>query len=198
MVLGASPTSKKHHETPKVDTVAGAGSSITFHHPDWFFIIEERSLMLYPDDLKTARLNGTKVVIKKHLIKHCLEKMYRERRIASPDYPHDLALDLFGGFKNGWRVWEPGMYVNCTAGAFALQFAVNHNPAEIHMVGLEGYTGGVDYFDGKTSNEQCKRYSRQVYAPLLQRIVDKCPQTQFITYGNPIYKLSGKNVSHYG
>lgn len=191
MVLGASPSAQEYK--PVVDCVAGAGKSLLFYRPDYYFIVEVQSLWLHPTELASARAKGTKIVIKKFLIPHVIEKLQAEGKYSG-DYPHDFAIDL----KDNWEDWEPGIYVDSFSGAVALQWAVNHEATEIHLVGCEGYRGPEynDYCDGTKTNKHGKTKSEKEYVPLLQRIVEKCPKIKFFAYGNTTYKLKGENVSH--
>lgn len=113
-------------------------------------------------------------------------------------FPHDEWMefnDIGATFIESWKVWEHGMYCQSNAGILALQWAVNHGATEVHMVGMEGYTGGIDYFTGEKGNDKSAMYFRQTFWPHTQRIVDKCPDIQFITYGKMNYPLKGNNVS---
>jgi hypothetical protein len=63
------------------------------------------------------------------------------------------------------------------------------------MIGLEGYTGGVDYFNGNQGNMKSARVTQSNYGPLVQRIVETHPDVQFTAYGDLKYSLTGDNVS---
>lgn len=193
MILGASPSAQDNCLLPVVDFVAGAGKSILFYRPDYYFIIERRSLWLHPEELKLARVNGTKVIVRKFLIPNVIEKLQAEGKYSG-DYPHDFAINL----KNDWKDWEPGDYVNANSGAVALQWAINHGATEIHLVGCEGYRGPghIDYCDGTASNKHNKQRSEKEYVPLLKKIIKKCPEIKFFVYGNSTYKLKNENVTH--
>ena len=189
MVLGASPSAPDNYRRPDVDIVAAAGDSIQLCRPDYYFIGEERSLDLYVEERAAARAAGTKVVVAEPLLKRLAER--------NIDFPHDEVIEYCpGNYMHAWRIWIPGRYARMCAGGLAFQWAANHGATEIHMVGMEGYTGQVDYFTGQHGNAKGPRMTEEAYGPLMQRVADKLPQVQFIMYGTPRYQFEGRNVSH--
>jgi hypothetical protein len=192
MVLGASPSAPSYFEIPDVDVIASAGAAILLYRPDWYFIFERDPLWLHEDRLKDARANGTKVVVNggwREYIKKTKGEDY--------EYPCDEWIDdyCYGGVFNSHRHWTPGIYAQTVGGCLALQWAVNHGAKEVHIVGLEGYTGEVDYFTGERGNATGLRLTRKGYGPLMQKIISLSPDIQFIVYGELKYPLDGDNVS---
>ena len=149
MVLGASRSAAQFYEVPVVDVVASAGDAILLQRPDWYFLAEERSLDLFESERAEARMLGTKVVLNGQLRKKIRNK-FGENFI----FPCDEYINEFtnGSVMSSYKRYRPGHYAHTFAGGFALQWAVNHGATEVHMFGMKGYTGGVDYFDGRYGN----------------------------------------------
>ncbi len=245
MVLGSSPTAREFYGHPEVDLIGAAGDAITLCRPDYYFVAELRSLVMFVEERAAARKAGTKVILSETRVGNVggppprcppeakkLESEWRDIKRASLngeidrdrlaeierhlielgswvledvgtrgshifDFPHDgwmEYVDTGATHLGAYKAWEPGLYCQAVAGILALQYAVNHGATEVHMVGMEGYTGGVDYFTGKRGAERGAKYFREAWAPHTQRIVDKCPEIQFFVYGNPTYPLEGNNV----
>ena len=192
MVLGASRSAAQFYEVPVVDVVASAGDAILLQRPDWYFLAEERSLDLFESERAEARMLGTKVVLNGQLRKKIRNK-FGENFI----FPCDEYINEFtnGSVMSSYKRYRPGHYAHTFAGGFALQWAVNHGATEVHMVGMEGYTGGVDYFDGRYGNDRGAKTTKRSYCHLIQRIVDTHPCVQFFAYGKLVYSLDGDNVS---
>ncbi len=196
MVLGSSRSAEHFHLTPQVDCIVSAGDAILLQRPDYYCISEESSLDTQPEAQIEARYYGTKVVIMGQM----LPKLEREgKRPMLWPFPHDISIwfdHLYAA--KVWHLWKPGTYVDSMSGAFALQFAANHKPSEIHVVGMEGYVGSGDYFiSGQKSAKVGYAVSstRYQYGKLIQRIVDLCPDTDFTFYGDLNYPVDGFNVS---
>lgn len=199
MIMGSSPTAPDFHNIPDVDYVASSGDAILLREPDYYFIIEPSALWRWAEERFQAHKNGTKVVVHGDLPKLVNRAKFRGYLKEEYKVPFDELLPVTHGGMKDWQQWYRGTYVNCCSGVMALQYAANRVPAptEIHMVGMEGYTGGVDYFTGDSTGPNTPTYMKSCYAPLTQRIINKLPDTKFTTYGNLTYDLKGKNVSHY-
>ena len=192
MVLGASPSAPEFHTVPNVDVVVSAGDGILLQRPDYYILTEEVSLRRYHDERHKARALGTKVIIRDGL-----RSVFRDKMGSDFDFPCDGYISDFtnGSYKHSHKWYVPGKYAHSCAGCLALQWAVNHGAIEVHMVGLEGYTGGVDYFNGNQGNDLSARVTQSNYGPLVQRIVETHPDVQFTAYGDLKYSLTGDNVS---
>ncbi len=192
MVLGASPSAPEFHMIPDIDVVASAGDGILLQRPDYYFLTEEISLDLFESERFEARMLGTKVVLNGQLRKKIRSK-FGENFV----FPCDEYIDEFsdGSYMSSYKRYRPGQYAHACAGCLALQWAVNHGATEVHMVGMEGYAGGVDYFDGRRGNDGSAKATRQSYRHLIQRIVDTHLDIKFFAYGKLVYSLDGDNVS---
>ena len=192
MVLGASPSAPEFHSIPNVDVVASAGDGILLHRPDYDILTEEVSLRKYHAERYEARKLGTKV-----FIRDGLRSVFRDKFGSDFDFPCDGYISDFtnGSYHNSHKWYEPGRYAHSCAGNLALQWAVNHGATEVHMVGMEGYTGGIDYFNGNQGNDKSARVTQASFGPLTQRIVETHPNVQFTAYGDLKYPLEGDNVS---
>lgn len=192
MVLGASPSAPEFHSIPNIDVVVSAGDGILLQRPDYYILTEENSLKLYHDERAEARELGTKVIIRDEL-----RDIFRDKQGNDFDFPCD---GYITGFTNGSifrsHMWyEPGRYAHTCAGCLALQWAVNHEATEVHMVGMEGYTGGVDYFTGRNGNELSAEITLSNYGPLMQKIIETHPHVQFTMYGDLKYDIECGNVT---
>lgn len=196
MILGASPSAPDYHRVPDVDVVASAGDAILLRRPDFFFVVEEESMFRYEKERAFARLLGTKVVIKEDLLGDFMERA-RKKGVINYEYkyPYDEAIPCIGkmAFERSWKRWKPGRYVASCAGLLAMQYAVNHNACEIHMIGMQGYSDGIDYFNGRRGTKGGARYTRVAYEPLVKKIISLSPNVTFIQYGKPLYRVGGPN-----
>ncbi len=210
MVLGSSPSAPEHYQKPVVDVVATAGDGISLlpTYPDYHFIGEPRGLWRLEELIEKAHHHGTKIVFGKGMERDIRKKlglsMSRKRVPATKDerrsgrhnrhnYPHDHVIRT----RHKRSHWVPGEYTQICSGGLAFQWAVMApDVSEIHMVGLEGYTGGHDYYTGQAGTPEGKLLNTEVYGPLMQSIVSQCPQIQFIVYGELRYPLDGENVTH--
>lgn len=91
--------------------------------------------------------------------------------------------------------WEPGGYVPCSSsGGYLLQYAVNQGAAEIWMVGMDGYlstpsTRVPDTYDGQLGPKYGMQRTRNLYFPVIQDVISRSPQVQFVQYGKPVLQL---------
>lgn len=195
LVLGASPSAPDFYKIPDVDFITSAGDAILLCRPDWYFVNERRSLDLHKQERAEARAKGTRVVIQRSFRK--LIKYHDDSNFC---FPYDDCIEDFS-YGSIWRsheYWTPGRYSQSSSGCLALQWAVNHGATEVHMVGMEGYTGGVDYFTGTKGSELGARWTHESYGPLVQRIIETSPDIQFTMYGEPLYQLKAENLTFYG
>ena len=199
MVLGSSPSAKEFHEVPQVDRVVSTGDAILLRCPDYYLLSEEVSVLRFQEERAEMRTKGTKVIVVGRLVDPKV-RLNHIRKMTPKGFvlPYDIALPMMRArIAQDWKRWRPGSYIRGTAGSIALQFAVNNHPSEIHVVGMEGYLGEdhVDYFSGQKGNFHSGRITVVWYGPLVQHIVDLCPKTDFIFYGNMKYPIDGFNVT---
>lgn len=204
MILGSSPSGPDDYQIPKVDVIAAAGASITFCQPNYFFIVEVRSLWDYHKELLEAQANGTKIIVRKHLIEKILKNRTADGRYIPPiagkypgRFPYDILIDLVEGDElKIWENWTPDKYILGNAGMIALHWALNHGATEIHMVGMEGYRGPpyIDYCTREQTHKHARLQSEIAYIPTLQKMVKYYKNVKFTIYGTPCYQLVGKNV----
>lgn len=77
-----------------------------------------------------------------------------------------------------------GRYRNLRlSGLYSLAFAVNNGAQRILMLGLEGY-----------ANHQAGKVTL-IIKPVIQAIIDACPDVEFVFCGQPRYRLSGDNLT---
>lgn len=187
MVLGSSPSAPYYFGSIQSDRVISSGDGILLIRPDYYLVNEYNALDRHETIRLRCQAQGTKVLVSDYVDLH-----------KHLGYAVDEVIPLLvpgEDLDNSWKRWEPGRYVFSVSGAVGLQYAVNHGATEIHMVGMEGYTGGADYFTGQIGHQGAKVFTTTSYAPLLRLIVSKCPGVQFITYGDLVYDLSGPNVT---
>lgn len=96
--------------------------------------------------------------------------------------------------------WKPGAY-SCAGktGALALQYAIANGAQEIHIVGFDGYRSSegacvIDTYDGAFGPETGADQTRDEYGPMIQRIMHRTPEVEYVFYGEPTYKLQGVNL----
>lgn len=201
MVLGSSPSAPEHCNTPEIDFTISSGDGIILRHPDYYFIMEESALWRRVDERYEAQRNGTKIVLSQYLVQLLRGKKYQDflDRTHQKLFPYNelIRFDPLSRPET-WKTWRRGNYVAACSGVLCLQFAVNHGATEIHMVGMEGYAPGdvSNYFTGAKCAPRSVRLCSQVYHPLTQRIINKCVDINFYTYGYLVNVLQGKNVTY--
>jgi hypothetical protein len=208
-VVGGGPSAPRIKEIlPGLIGTAAAGESINLFDPDYYFIVEEGDFIVrgeFPkvardkaEALLKARDRGTKVLIDSRLI-HVMKRAYAtgvwERGFQ---YPYDDVIHVVGEGPNpskAWYVWQRGMYVSSTSGVLALQHVVRGSPGHVHLLGMEGYGGEIDYFhDRRPGTDSQVEFTRAFHGPLIRRIVENCRDTTFYVYGDLRYELLAENV----
>jgi hypothetical protein len=99
-----------------------------------------------------------------------------------------------------WRPWKfiPGKYTAChLSGLFCLQYVVNQGASEVHLTGVDGYSDDAHYYDSGGDSQAAKDgdVTATVIQPFTQAVVDACPKTQFMFYGDLNYTIVGGNVA---
>ena len=97
--------------------------------------------------------------------------------------------------------FRQGEYASCgLSGLMCLQYALNHEATDVHLVGMEGYGESGHYFNGNQDcgPEKSVPFTENLIQPFVQSCIDACPDVTFHFYGQLNYKVSGENVRWIG
>ena len=100
-------------------------------------------------------------------------------------------------------VYRRGMYLAAPcSGAMILQVVLMLGAKRVVLVGMEGYRSTrqerkPDTFTGAMGCEGAGEMTLAWYGPLLQQIVDGCPDVAFVMCGDPAFPLQGRNLRWY-
>lgn len=91
--------------------------------------------------------------------------------------------------------FQKGRYTRVNlSGLYLMQAAINHGAQTLHVVGCEGYRGGLDYFDGRTTKPTYGVKTPEVVEPQTQALIDATPDVLWTFYGDLAYTPKGDNV----
>lgn len=104
----------------------------------------------------------------------------------------DQYLEVDYGEWGQWRFHRGHYGAVGISGLFCLQYAVNNEAKHIHCIGMEGYAGKNDYFDGSPDSQA--EFTDIIIQPFTQALVSGCPDVSFSFYGNLLYEVTAPNV----
>lgn len=192
LVLGSSVSAPAEYERAKpfADVVITSNRGLKIEpNPDWYWCSDNVAFDRYRVLIEAAISNGTKLLTNTIGVG------------ASPPMG-PMAHTIFN-YPSGYDSnWQPGTYVNGRAsGSMSLQFAANHEPDRILMVGMEGYKSTpkrieVEYFDGESGAGKCKKLM-QTYGPLVQNVIDRSPGIEFWFFGELHYPWHGLSLARH-
>lgn len=193
LVLGSSVSAPAEYERAKpfADVVITSNRGLKIEpNPDWYWVTDHIAVQRYLPLIEPSLANHTKLVTSKLAIGFALKEA---------PHLHSLA-DMIIRYPRQYNSnWERGWYVNGRAsGSMILQFAANHNPDRILMVGMEGYQSTpkrvvVEYFDGECGTAKCEKLM-ETYGPLVQSVIDRSPSVDFFFFGSPHYPWRGMSI----
>lgn len=154
--------------------------------PDVYFLTDMRGCQLYHDDAKAAKSRGTRLVTLRRA-----PQAIKQRRLEH--------FDQFVPILNQPNVFVRNAYTAGLSGLLCLQYAINAGAREIHLVGMNGYTGqrNGDYFDAYEPENKGRRramHTENVIGPFIQAAIDGCPDVEFVFWGQVNYPAAGPNV----
>ncbi len=171
-----------------IDVVATANSGIIIEpNPSFVWLSDAKAIDIYYQPVADAVDRGSRLLT---IADAVLKRPFVE---AS-------AYSIFNYPLTEQTEWTPGLMVNGkTSGCALVQFAVNHGAEKVILVGMSGYKSGgghthKDYFHGKAGSVNNDKTMRG-YGPVLQSVIDQCPDVIFEFYGKPNYDWKGENVA---
>lgn len=197
MCMGASMCAPKYKDLD-VDYVTSAGDAIALRKPHYYMLHESANLKRYVKLMQRYRSTDddggfrTTICITDGLLNQ--KGWWKEYDEVLPLCTHERVPSWLI-----WDAWEPGKYCPGMTGLLAVQYAVNHGAREVHLVGMEGYTGKDDYFMGWPTSMWCLKEFKgcHPYSHMMRRIVRLSPQCRFICYGQMTYNLPYANVEYH-
>ncbi len=183
IVCGAGPDAPqmlalaraRHPQARIITTNEGISLFPAPDRPDVYFLTDSYGCQIYHDQAMAAQQRGTWLVTPN-----------REARALKT-----RRVDQFDEFAGGFE--------GTLSGLMCLEYAVHHGARQIHLVGMNGYTGekNGDYFDGhEPTNTGAKRitHTQVCIEPFTQRLVASHPEVEFTFYGRLNYRVQGENV----
>lgn len=156
--------------------------------PDVYWLSDMHACQIYHDQAMAAQARGTRLVTMRRE-----PRALRERRLDR--------FDQFvpGGSGGAYNQFVRGAYTAGLSGLLCLSYAIHHGARQIHLVGMNGYTGqaGEDYFAGhEPGNPGPGRQSHTaaIIEPFVQQAANGCPDIDYILYGRLNWRASGANV----
>lgn len=191
IILGSSPgagdTYRRVRSELATAIVATCNNGIKDEpSPHVYWLTDPTAVKLHFDDAVRAKAGGSRIA-----------SSVASLRLVPQFAP--LIDDLYLYPTTWLKEWAPGHLCNGrTSGCFLVQLAAIHKASEIHLVGMAGYKSSpnrivVDYDDGRAGLDM-HAMTMSYYGPMLQSVMDQCPDTQFIFHGRPNYPWAGKNV----
>jgi len=194
IVAGAGPDARemlalaraRHPVAQIVTTNEGINLFEPPDRPDAYFLTDAKACEIYGQKSRDIQARGTRLVtlrrdpqaLKMRRVDHC---------------------DEFVAISGAHNQFVRNGYTAGLSGLLCLQYAINQGARQIHLVGMNGYTGqkNGDYFDGhEPANTGRKRHmhTETVIQPFTQAAVDECQDIEFVFYGALNYSVAGPNV----
>jgi hypothetical protein len=172
MVLGTGPSAESWFAKvlPKATHTATCNAGINMlPNPDVYAVCESAAFPAYRDQYMRAKAQGTKLIT--------IDRVYPSEQEGFE------VLQVQGPKEYEVGSWEKGVYRHgLTTGSFLVQYAANHGADVIHLLGFDGYPTSA----GPGQVIKTAYYQ----GPLFYRMVEACPEIEFIFYGRPRYDVA--------
>jgi len=206
MVLGSSPTAVSFYERARLDTdiLVTCNSGIYLaRRPDYYIVHDTFSIRKFCQWAGHAATNGTKIVTTQWKEPHvrssfqawCKSKNIDHEPFAVPYFTIPIEeSDTLADDQLQRQLsvkYKPGEYVHAGyTGMFMLQFAANNAKSgdTIHLVGMEGYGEGSQYFD-RDDVKESNIERTQAIGRFTVGLINACPHLQFVFWGVPNYEV---------
>jgi len=171
-----------------ITTNAGINLFVTPDRPDVYFLTDARGCQIYHEQAKAIQKQGSRLVTLRRDI-----QALKQRRVDH--------FDQFVPITGGPSQFVRGGYTACLSGLLCVQYAINNGARQIHLVGMNGYTGtnGGDYFgqyEPPNRGRKRRMHTESVIGPFMQAAVESCTDIEFVAYGQLNYPMAGPNVRH--
>jgi CMP-N,N'-diacetyllegionaminic acid synthase len=154
--------------------------------PDYYFLTDMHGCRIYHDEAKAIQARGSRLVTLRRD-----KSALKQRRLDH----FDEFIPMAGG---------PGQFTRKglsaqLSGLLCMQYALMRGARELHLVGMNGYTGrpGGDYYEQDApvmSHRKLRSHTENVIGPFTQAAVEACPDVDFVFYGRLNYRVGGPNV----
>jgi hypothetical protein len=181
--IGSGPSAPAQVKTilPRLNPCRSisCNAAIKLLTPDVYFLADQVACRRYSHLAKAAKESGDIHLVTMHRYRQALEARnvhwFDEFLINGVDPP----------LPNRWGAYN-------MSGAICLEYACRHGATELHLLGCEGYTDTVSYFD---QNDRCTEFKiadSETTKQLVNRttmVVECFPAVQFYVYGPTHYTI---------
>jgi len=154
--------------------------------PDVYFAIDQFASVMWHDEAANAQRMGTKLV---SVLRG--PKAAKQRKIEH----YDLFLDLAHKTNPSRTDYGEFRY----SGPLCVEHACHNGAEVIHLIGMDGYRHGNDYWDadkalGRRNLPNMKSTHTEAHIqPRMQQLADVWHDVQFIQHGDPCYVVNADN-----
>lgn len=194
IVCGAGPDARKmlalalarHPHAVTITTNSGIRLFKEPDRPDYYFLMDMHGCRIYHDEaLAIQRLGSRLVTLRRD------KAALKQRQVDH----FDEFVPIVGGYEQFTR---NGLTARLS-GLLCMQYALMRGARELHLVGMNGYTGrpGGDYHGHDApvmSHRRLRSLTENVIEPFTQAAVDACSDVEFVFYGRLNYSVGGPNV----
>lgn len=191
LVIGSAPTVvKAFGELPLLHytTITCNNGIRLVPFPDYYLIYDQDHAVAFEGAARLAQANGTHLVTIHRSNKEALRRQkldFYDEYIQVDHGPHEPTREQWG--RPAW------------SGQMCVEYACRNGATSIHLVGMDGYRKGNDYFDAATYRKPLNNDAFPVemnevkIRPRMQSLTDAFPEIQFVQYGDPVYDVDREN-----
>lgn len=180
--VGSSPAAPEQVRTilPRLQPcrTISCNAAIKLLRPDVYFLTDQVACRRYSELAREAKASGTHTVTM-HRYKQALElrnvQWFDEFILNGVDPPQP----------NRWGAFN-------MSGAFSMEYACRNGATELHLLGCEGYTDALSYFDQDHRCTEFKIADSETTKHLVKRtmmVVECFKDVQFYVYGPIHYQI---------
>lgn len=206
VIVGSSPSVLGHFDPvmgqyPCATTFACNSAIKLFEdkRPDYFIAVDETAGIMLGEHISAAVEAGTQFVSYANSL--LIRNIEGVTSLPGFQVKTPMPTILLRIGKGVCTEYEYGRIVFAQySGLAAMQYAISQGVDEMVILGCDGYQGGVplvDFpivtFDGHGGDSHGERQTRQVIGPFMRSMVQKCRDTRFVQYGEPLYTIDAPN-----
>lgn len=194
IVCGAGPDVRqmlalaraRHPHAVTITTNSGIRLWAEPDRPDYYFLTDMHGCQIYHDEARAIQSRGSRLITLRRD-----KSALKQRRVDH----FDEFVPMVGGYEQFTR---KGLTARLS-GLLCMQYALMRGARELHLVGLNGYTGrpGGDYYEQDapiTAHRRLRMHTDETIQPFTQAAVDACQDVDFVFYGRLNYSVGGPNV----
>lgn len=189
-VIGSSPSVLRTLDMPPSDCktiTCNAGLKLV-PVPDVFVCYDQKASIDYEGLIRAAKAGGS-----------WLFTIHRDNHEAQVRHKldfYDEYVDFGPALKVPTReVWGKPMW----SGQMCVEWACRNGATEIHLVGMDGYRNGADYFDERGMTPVLRNpdfpveVTHSKILPRMQDLAEVFSEIEFVQWGDPVYKVEAPN-----